>query len=159
VEDAALATLRFASGALGVIEASTAVFPGYLKRIELHGSEGSAAMEEEDLVQWDFAVAKPKDAAIRAKMAARVGGGGGASDPKAIGHHAHARQFQDVVQAIRRGVAPAIDGQEGRRAVEIILAIYKAAESGRSVTLPLPHDPAIKARKHGVPIDNAWKKA
>ncbi len=150
VEDVALATLRFASGALGVIEASTAVFPGYLKRIELCGSEGSAAMEEEDLVKWDFARQKPKDAAIREKMAARVSGGGGAADPKAIGHHGHARQFQDVVQAIRRGVSPAIDGPQGRLAVEIILGIYKAAESGRSVTLPLPHDPALKARKQGV---------
>ena len=150
VEDVALATLRFASGAMGVIEASTAVFPGYLKRIELHGSQGSAAMEEEDLVKWDFAVGKPKDAAIRRKMSARVSGGGGAADPKAIGHHGHARQFQDVVQAIRRGVAPAIDGREGRRAVEIILGIYKAAESGRSVALPLAADPALKARKHGV---------
>ncbi len=159
VEDVALATLRFANGALGVIEASTAVFPGYLKRIELHGSQGSAAMEEEDLVKWDFAVARPKDAAIRAKMDGRVSGGGGAADPKAIGHHGHARQFQDVVQAIRRGVSPSIDGHEGRRAVEIILGIYKAAESGRSVTLPLPRDPTLKARKQGVPIDSAAKKA
>ena len=38
-----------------MIEASTAAFPGYLKRIEIHGSEGSAAMEEEDIVNWDFA--------------------------------------------------------------------------------------------------------
>ena len=159
MEDVALATLRFANGALGVIEASTAVFPGYLKRIELHGSQGSAAMEEEDLVKWDFAVARPKDAAIRAKMDGRVSGGGGAADPKAIGHHGHARQFQDVVQAIRRGVSPSIDGHEGRRAVEIILGIYKAAESGRSVTLPLPRDPTLKARKQGVPIDSAAKKA
>jgi predicted dehydrogenase len=154
VEDVALATLRIASGAMGVIEASTAVYPGYLKRIELHGSTGSAALEEEDLVKWDFAAAKPSDAAIREKMAARVSGGGGASDPKAIGHHAHARQFQDVVQAIRRGVPPAIDGPEGRRAVEIILGVYKAAESGRSVVLPLTADPKLKARKQGVPSDN-----
>ena len=37
VEDTAVATLRFASGALGVVEASTATFPGYLKRLEIHG--------------------------------------------------------------------------------------------------------------------------
>ncbi len=55
VEDVALATVAFANGALGVIEASTAVFPGYLKRIEIHGTEGSAMLEEEDIVKWDFA--------------------------------------------------------------------------------------------------------
>ncbi len=73
--------------------------------------------------------------------------GGGAADPAAIGHHGHARQFQDVVNAIRKGVRPKIDGPEGRRAVEIILAIYKSAETGRAVPLPLATDPPLKARK------------
>jgi UDP-N-acetyl-2-amino-2-deoxyglucuronate dehydrogenase len=145
-----VASLRFANGAMGVIEASTAVFPGYLKRIELHGSEGTAAMEEEDLVKWDFAAKKPRDAAVVEKMASRKSGGGGAADPKAIGHHGHTRQFQDVVQAIRKGTTPSIDGLEGRRSVEIILAIYKAAETGRAIPLPLTGDPSLKSRKSGV---------
>ena len=55
VEDVAVATVRFANGALGVIEASTAAYPGYLKRIEIHGSEGTAVLEEEDIKVWDFA--------------------------------------------------------------------------------------------------------
>ncbi|MBW3597262.1 MAG: Gfo/Idh/MocA family oxidoreductase, partial [Planctomycetes bacterium] len=54
VEDVAVATLRFENGAVGVIEASTAAYPGYLKRIEIHGSEGSAGLEEEDIKFWDF---------------------------------------------------------------------------------------------------------
>src|SRR5262249_47988624 len=53
VEDTAVATLKFANGALGIIEATTAAFPGYLKRIELHGSTGSAVLEEEDIKHWD----------------------------------------------------------------------------------------------------------
>lgn len=150
VEDVAMATLQFASGAMGVIEASTAVYPGYLKRIEIHGSEGSAVMEEEDLVKWDFAKKKARDAEIQKKMAEKVSGGGGAADPAAIGHHGHARQFRDVVRAIKKGGQPLIDGPEGRRSVEVILAIYKAAETGRAVRLPLASDPALKARKVGV---------
>ena len=71
-------------------------------------------------------------------MADRKSTGGGAADPTAIGHHGHARQFQDVVDAIKKGTKPPIDGREGRRSVEIILAIYKAAETGRAVKLPLP---------------------
>ncbi len=107
VEDVALATVEFANGAMGVIEASTAVYPGYLKRIEIHGSEGSAMIEEEDIVKWDFAKPMQCDAAIRRAMAGRKSGGGGAADPKAIGHHGHARQFQDVVNAIKKGVRAA----------------------------------------------------
>lgn len=150
VEDVAMATLKFANGALGVIEASTAIYPGYLKRIEIHGFDGSAVMEEEDIVKWDFAKRKPRDEVIQQKMASRVSGGGGAADPAAIGHHGHARQFNDVLKAIKKGTRPLVDGPEGRRSVEIILAIYKSAETGRAVQLPLKGDPVLKARKIGV---------
>jgi UDP-N-acetyl-2-amino-2-deoxyglucuronate dehydrogenase len=148
VEDVAVATVKFANGALGVIEATTAAYPGYLKRIEIHGDAGSAVLEEEDLVKWDFAKKLKGDEAILEKMSRRVSGGGAAADPAAIGHHAHARQFQDVVNAIRKGVKPQIDGPEGRRSVELILAIYKSAETGRAVRLPLAADPHLKARKN-----------
>ncbi|HEV3006866.1 MAG TPA: Gfo/Idh/MocA family oxidoreductase, partial [Pirellulales bacterium] len=148
VEDTAVAALRFVNGALGVIEASTAAYPGYLKRVEIHGSTGSAVMEEEDIVKWDFAARDRRDAAIRKQMAHTKSTGGGASDPAAIGHHGHARQFRDVLEAIRGDRRPAIDGHEGRRSVEIILAIYRAAETGRAVHLPLTGDPALKARKN-----------
>lgn len=147
VEDAVVATLKFANGALGVIEASTAVYPGYLKRIEIHGSEGSAVMEEEDIQKWDFAKKGRRDAAVRKRMEQAISTGGGASDPAAIGHHGHMLQFRDVLAAIDQGRPPAVDGHEGRRSVEIILAIYKAAESGKAVTLPLAADPTLAARK------------
>lgn len=147
VEDTAVATLQFKSGALGVIEATTAAWPGYLKRIEIHGSGGTAVLEEEDLKVWDFAKKRSQDAAILKRMAAQRSGGGGASDPSAIGHQAHAMQFRDVLRAIRSGKKPAIDGPEGRRSVEIILGIYKAAETGKTITLPLKTDPTLNARR------------
>jgi predicted dehydrogenase len=147
VEDAAVATLRFANGALGVIEATTAIYPGYLKRIEIHGTTGSAVLEEEDLKVWDFAKPRKEDQAIRDAMASSKSTAGGASDPAAIGHHGHAREFQDFVDSIRKHRPPAIDGQEGRRSVEIILAIYKSAETGNAVQLPLKSDPVLKGRR------------
>jgi predicted dehydrogenase len=147
VEDICVATLKFANGALGVIEASTAVYPGYLKRLEIHGSEGTAIMEEEDIKVWDFAKKQKRDEVISAQMADHNSTGGGASDPAAIGHHGHARQFSDVVEAIKKNRTPAIDGHEGRRSVEIILAIYKSAELGKTVKLPLSGDPSLSARK------------
>ena len=150
VEDVAVATLRFHNGALGVIEASTAAFPGVLKRIEIHGSEGSAILEEENITKWEFATQKRSDAALRERMMGRTKTGGGAADPSAIGHHGHTEQFKNVLHAIQTGSQPLIDGAEGRRSVEIILAIYKAAEVGRAVHLPLKSDPNLQARKRSV---------
>ncbi|MEX2176121.1 MAG: Gfo/Idh/MocA family oxidoreductase [Pirellulaceae bacterium] len=149
VEDVAVATVKFANGALGTIEASTATWPGELKRIEISGNAGSAVVREEDLAVWRFAKENKNDEAIRQRMAGRTHTGGGAADPQAIGHHGHTLQFQDVLAAIKKGKQPLIDGPEGRKAVELILAIYKSAEIGKPVKLPLASDPALKARAAG----------
>ena len=77
------------------------------------------------------------DAAILKAMQESRSTGGGAADPSAIGHHGHAIQFRDFVSAITNDRTPAIDGHEGRRSVEIVVAIYKAAKSGKTVKLPL----------------------
>lgn len=144
VEDVAAAVLKFENGALGVIEATTAAYPGMLKKIEIHGSQGSAVIEEEDIKTWQFAKMTAADKKIARELANVTQTGGGAADPAAIGHAAHTHQFKDVIKAIKSGGQPAIDGREGRRSVEIILAIYQAAQSGKSVSLPLKKDPALK---------------
>lgn len=146
VEDVATASLRFENGALGVIEATTAAFPGALKKIEIHGSTGSAVIEEEDIKTWQFAKMRASDKKIVDELQGATESGGGASDPSAIGHAAHAAQFRDFFKSIKAGTKLAIDGHEGRRSVEIILAIYKAAETGKTIQFPLPKDPVLKAR-------------
>ncbi|MBQ9874291.1 MAG: Gfo/Idh/MocA family oxidoreductase [Thermoguttaceae bacterium] len=135
VEDVCVASLRFKSGALGLLEATTAAYPGYLKRIEIHGDKGSAVIEEEDIIKWDFAESLDEDAAIRESMANRLSGGGGAADPAAIGHQAHAKQFKNVLEAIETGTKPLIDGREGRKSVETICAVYESAKTGAVVKL------------------------
>lgn len=137
VEDVAVAAVKFRNGALGTIEASTAVFPGYLKKIAVHGNQGSAMIEEEDIVEWSFARLTARDQKILREFGDKTASGGGAADPAAIGHAAHAAQFRDVFKAIRTGGKPEIDGREGRRSVEVILAIYKSASTGRRVSLPV----------------------
>jgi len=125
---------------LGVIEATTAAYPGWLKRIDIHGSEGSACIEEEDIKHWEFAKMTAADKRIAASFQDVTESGGGAADPAAIGHAGHTAQFKDVIKSIKSGDVSAIDGREGRKSVELIRAIYKSAQTGKSVKLPLRSD-------------------
>lgn len=130
VEDTAVAALEFQSGAMGVLEGSTAVFPGFLKRIEISGTEGSAVLEEEDLKTWAFSTEDREDEEIRERYSAETATGGGASDPGAIGTEGHRKQFADFVGALDTGRSLELDGLEARKAVALVLAIYQSAETG-----------------------------
>ncbi|GAA4461604.1 Gfo/Idh/MocA family oxidoreductase [Novipirellula rosea] len=135
VEDVVVANLRFANGALGVIEATTTAYPGALKRIEISGSEGTAVLEEEDIRDWQFANETEKDAEIRKTMAGKTETGGGAADPSSIGHHGHTMLFEEFVSSINEDRPCSIDGREGRRSIEVIRAIYESAKTGKRVKL------------------------
>ena len=137
VEDLAVAALEFENGALGVIEGSTAVYPGFLKKIEICGTKGSAVLEEADLKYWSFSEEKEEDEAIRKKYAARTDSGGGAADPAAISFKPHQWQFEEFTASLDSAQLSMAEGNEGRKAVEIILAIYESAYTGKRVSLPL----------------------
>lgn len=138
VEDTAVAALRFRNGALGVIEACTSAFPGLLKRTEIHGSDGSARVEQDDITLWEFRAEAPVDAEVKAALAAASGFTAGASDPRGITHLGHRDQLSDFLAAIDSGRPARVDGREGRRSVEIIRAIYRSAQQGGvPVSLPL----------------------
>ncbi len=133
MEDTAVAWLEFSSGALGSIEAATSCFPGSRMRIELAGEKGSATLEEDRIVRWEFADQRPEDEVARAASASIIGGG--SSDPKAIGGEGHRLLVADLVEAIRLGRPPLINSAEARNAVAIIQAIYRSAQSGAAVSL------------------------
>jgi UDP-N-acetyl-2-amino-2-deoxyglucuronate dehydrogenase len=135
VEDTAVACLRFKNGALGVIQATTSIWPGLPKTIAIHGDKGSVVVEQDDLMRWEFNPESDADKALRLRFSQRTGASGGSSNPAAISHVGHARQLADFVQAIEAGRAPSVDGREGRRAVEAILGIYDANRTGRLVEL------------------------
>lgn len=135
VEDVGVAVLKFKNGALGVIEGSTAIYPGYLKKIEISGTEGSIVLEESDIKSWNFKEEFVDDKFILEKFTSKTDSGGGASDPSAISFKPHQWQFEDFIQSLNSGKKSAVEGDEGRKAVEIILAIYKSAETNCEVFL------------------------
>ena len=137
VEDCAVAAIEFENGALGTIEGTTAAWPGFLKRIEISGDAGTIMMEEDNIVTWKFAEERAEDDEIRSRFSAADTVGGGASDPSAIKFDKHTANFEAFVRALDRGEKPELDGREGRKALEIILAIYESARRGAKVTLPL----------------------
>ncbi len=135
VEDTAVAALQFQSGALGVIQATTSVWPGLSKTISIHGNKGSVTIEQDDLCLWKFQEELPIDASIRSRFAHKTGESGGSSNPGAISHGGHTRQLADFIDAIRKGRKPFVDGAEGRRSVALIEAIYLSANTGKVVRL------------------------
>jgi predicted dehydrogenase len=134
-EDIGVAALRFTNGALGVIYGTTASYPGQLKRFEITGSTGTVIYLEDSFTLWQFADEKPIDKEIREKFGRVISPGGGAADPAAIGYENHTRNFKAFIEAIETGSKFAIDGREARKAVELILAIYKSSKQQRCVKL------------------------
>ncbi len=137
VEDTITAIVRFASGALGTIECSTAAYPGALKRLEITGTAGTIIMEESSLLKWELAEETPEDLRIKNAINGEHSSTGGAADPKAISYAGHQYQIEDLINAIRTGKQPLVDGREGRKSVEIVTAIYESARTGQLVKLPL----------------------
>ncbi len=135
-EDIVNALLQYRCGAAGVIQASTAFWPGYTERVELHGTKGSAIISGDRLTAWDVlndGQANAKDPApIEHEVAS------GSSDPMAIGVTTFERQFLDFAKAIRTGREPAVNGEEGYRALELVLAIYRSSREQRPVVLGEP---------------------
>ena len=129
-EDTVAATLKFADGGLGVIEAATSCFPGSDVRIEIMGDKGSAVLINDRLDRWEFAELLPKDDEIRSRGTPEIKVG--SSDPKAISNEGHRHLVHDMTHALLEGRPPAIPGAEARRAVALVLAIYEAARTGLS---------------------------
>ncbi len=136
VEDLAAAVLEFKNGAIGVIEGSTAIWPGHPARVDIHGTDGGAWLEDGAIKYWNFKKGRAIDAKIRAEMEGESELGSGAGDPlKNLKIQGHRLQIQDFTRAIQKGTQPRIIGSEGRLAVEIIEKIYKSAETGKAINL------------------------
>ena len=134
-EDTALGIVRFASGAVGTILSSTAAFPGFPQRLEITGTGGTVTVEDGHIVGRALAAdpgpAAPDgaDGADGADDAGRLA----AADPAALNVAGHAAQLADLLDAVDTGREPAVSGQDGRDALEIVLAVYESSRTGRPV--------------------------
>ena len=131
VEDTALGIVRFASGAVGTILSSTAAFPGFPQRLEITGTNGTVTVQDGRIVGRALAAdpgpAIPDGAADAARSAA--------AEPAALDIASHAAQLAGLLDAIDAGREPAVSGQDGRDALEIVLAVYESSRTGRPVRL------------------------
>jgi predicted dehydrogenase len=126
LEDTLIGIFKFRNGAQGVLEASTAFYPGSDVRVEINGSNGLAVMKGDRIEEWKFKDEKPGDEEIR-----RIGGSSGttgAGGAAALLHFEHLGLFEDFVDAIRSNRNPRVTGEEGRRTLATALAMYESAE-------------------------------
>lgn len=138
VEDVALAVLSFAGGAVGVVESSTAVYPGLSERLEVSGTGGTVIVEAGVMKLRELKAEKGETPAYGGKVSGDPATGPGvAANPADVSYLGHREQIRDVLEAIETGRPPQVDGAEGRKALEIILAAYESARTGREVVLPL----------------------
>jgi UDP-N-acetyl-2-amino-2-deoxyglucuronate dehydrogenase len=151
VEDAALAVLRFASGALGTVVASTAVYPGFAQRLEISGTDGTVVIEDGEIVRRELRADTADPGALPPEVHGSLAAPGtlpsaAAANPAGLDVDSHAAQIGDLLAALEEGRPPAVTGEDGRAALEVVCAVYESARAGRAVQLPLlspaPGNPA-----------------
>ena len=140
VEDTAVAVVEFASGAVATLEATTAAWPGYDRRVAITGTLGTVVIEQARVASWDLREPALEGAAGGAASIAPPAGGADAAAASARTHvvadaSPHRRVFEDFVSALDTGRPPRVDGREGRRSVALIEAIYASSRSGQPVSL------------------------
>ena len=131
VEDLAVASVVFENGAIGVIESATCAYPALKARIEVHGEHGTAIFngEHDELIFWELRTSAER---IDTPPGFRLKD---VSDPRSMPEERHRRQLQDVINAIREDRDPAVTGEEARKSLAIVRAIYDSAATRREVLL------------------------
>jgi UDP-N-acetyl-2-amino-2-deoxyglucuronate dehydrogenase len=143
IEDTATATVRFESGALAVIHCTTAAYPGLTARVQVHGSHGSAILDNDELRYFhtgDGAVADNlRSAAVTGNQAADVLGASDADeyansrnqpDGFVLGH---LRQYDDIAGALKDKRSPLVDVNEALLSLALVRSLYVSATLGQPV--------------------------
>lgn len=139
VEDTAVGCIRFASGALGLLHATTAAYPGLTSRVQVHGDAGSAVIDDDELVflhrtrggeRPEIAMSSPGEGNQVHELDEDESGA------RPVVGDAHLAQYADLVRAIRTGGRPAVGTPEARTALEVVAALGESSRLGRPVAIP-----------------------
>ena len=129
-EDTLIATFEFTNGALGVLQATTSVFPGYPRRLELSGTQGTLIIEQDVLLAADL---RNPPASLFKKSEADLNPS--SSSPVVSDARGHQAVLMDFLEAIQKNTTPRCDGREGRRSLALVEAIYESCRTGVRVNL------------------------
>ena len=166
-EDVAVAVVRFASGSLATLHATTAAYPGLSARLQVHGDRGSVVIDDDELTF--IHVTRPGSAAEEKLMggtsssvnqveefvapspAAPTAG----SDPAALTPSSHRRQYENFLAALAGTESLRVDLHTNRQAIALIMGVYESARTGRPVRLPEPDEPTARAQHTARPQNTA----
>lgn len=141
LEDDVIAYIDYSNGAKGVIQLSTAMWPGTDIRIEINGTRGTAITSGEKMEIWKFAEEMPEDQKIRGYGSPeQTTGAGDAAD---FGHADHRVVVQDMVNAIHNDSEVVIPVTTVRPTLEMVLAMYESAVMRKAVDLPIEDNEAV----------------
>lgn len=131
-EDLGIAIVRFANGSYGIIEGTTDVYPKNLEEtLYLFGEKGTvkAGGEAVNIIEeWKFSDYLDEPETVKRENS---------EQPPNVYGFGHTKLYKDVIEAINNDRQPYVDARAGRRALELVLAIYKSAATGQSVRLPI----------------------
>lgn len=135
VEDTLVAGLEFQSGAMGTVVASTSVYYGINKKLEFFGTDGSVIINDTEPTMWKFHNQQDSDIGLpKGEQPAHKSLS--PTSPLVEDDWAHQQQIADMIEAVRDGREPAVSGAEGRKTVQLALAIYESARTGKRITIP-----------------------
>ena len=127
-EDTLVGNIRFKNGALGAVVATTSVKPGFKRRLELSGENGTIILDGDAIGTWVIE-GEESTAGGQAQLT------DGSSNPAAISNEGHRLQLVEMINAIKEKREPSINGAESRNSLELVRALYESAESGQVVHL------------------------
>ena len=126
-EDTAAALLHYAGGAMAVLQATTAAYPGFPERIELNFTEGTATLEAGEL---QVTLTNGTHRTLGARQAS-----GGGANPMGFDHAAHRAVLKDFIAAVQSGTAPAVTGRSALGVQQVIEAIMESSKTGSTISL------------------------
>lgn len=140
IEDIGIASVKFKSGAVGIIEGNTAAFPGYFTRLDIYGTDGSVVIVNDKILNWNLKCEGVTESDFgniqKNEIMSNSGAIKGWASTPGVWHTSHKKQLLDVITSIKEGRTPMITGEEGKKPLDIILSIYESARTGQPVILP-----------------------